>query len=499
MPNRIPIYAKVIILFGLNLLLVGAIVVVAIRQQLSEELDTVLGRQVSERLTTISRQIRTDVEDSQKSSWDEALDQFSREHHVAFYLFNVEGEQLAGNPIDLPIRVQERLRRRASPGGPPRQNVLPPRNGDRPPPRDRPDRPRLEGMIPEDVNFFIRSARPGGYWFGSRMPVATRGESRPDAGVMLARADSLFGAGVLIDLKPWVLFAGAVFAMSSLLWLPLVKDLTGSVRQITNATEQMANGQFDVAVNDRRRDELGRLGTAINQMSSRLAGFVSGQKRFLGDTAHELCAPIARMQMALGILEQRADETSRAYVRDVHEDLQHMSHLVNELLSLSKAGLSQQAIELSGVNLAPLIESIAQRDARNVGSIDIVIPENTLVMADSDLLGRAVSNIVRNSIRYGGESNHIVISARTDDDRVTLSIEDSGPGVPEGDLPKLFDPFFRVDTVRTPGEGGAGLGLAIVHTCVTACNATVTAENVDPRGLRLNLTFTRAVGTVNLR
>ena len=89
-------------------------------------------------------------------------------------------------------------------------------------------------------------------------------------------------------------------------------------------------------------------------MSARLREFFTGQKRFLGDIAHELCSPLARMEMALGILDQRADEKQRAYVADVREEVRHMSGLVNELLSFSKAGVRGRNVELSAVPLAEL-------------------------------------------------------------------------------------------------------------------------------------------------
>jgi two-component system sensor histidine kinase CpxA len=127
-----------------------------------------------------------------------------------------------------------------------------------------------------------------------------------------------------------------VLLVSALLWFPFVRGITRSITEITRASEQVAPGNFEVRVKRKRNDELGRLGESVNRMTERLAGFVTGQKRFLGDIAHELCTPIARVQMALGILEQRADSEQISYVEDVREEVQHMSSLVNELLSFSR-------------------------------------------------------------------------------------------------------------------------------------------------------------------
>src|SRR5439155_20847176 len=133
---------------------------------------------------------------------------------------------------------------------------------------------------------------------------------------------------------------------SALLWFPLIRGITRSIGQMTQATREIAEGRFDGRVNERRRDELGALGQSVNRMAARLAGFVTGQKRFLGDTSNELCSPIARIQMALGILEQRADEKQKAYVADLREEVQHISNLVNELLSFSKASLGASTVTL---------------------------------------------------------------------------------------------------------------------------------------------------------
>src|SRR5262249_27864572 len=155
--------------------------------------------------------------------------------------------------------------------------------------------------------------------------------------------------GLFFDSGPWIAVGFGCVLVSVLFWLPLVRGITRSIFQITAATEQIADGRFDTRVSVRRNDELGRLGNAINQMAIRLAGFVTGQKRFLGDIAHELCSPIARIQMALGILEQRADPDQKERLADLREEVDLMSNLVNELLSFSKASIGQASIRLQPV------------------------------------------------------------------------------------------------------------------------------------------------------
>jgi two-component system sensor histidine kinase CpxA len=131
-------------------------------------------------------------------------------------------------------------------------------------------------------------------------------------------------------------------------------------------------------------------------------------------------------------------------------------------------------------------------------------------MAEPDLLGRALGNVVRNALRYasptggadysyrptmrtdGHPTGPITISAREHADRVTIYITDCGPGVPEEALHRLFDPFFRPESARTRETGGVGLGLAIVKTCVEACGGTVAVRNVKPSGLQVEFELSRA-------
>ncbi|MBI3881994.1 MAG: HAMP domain-containing histidine kinase, partial [Verrucomicrobia bacterium] len=263
--------------------------------------------------------------------------------------------------------------------------------------------------------------------------------------------------------------------------------------QMTVATERIAEGNFEARVATKRSDELGSLAGAINRMAARLAGFVTGQKRFTGDIAHELCAPIARIQMALGILEQRADENQKAYVDDLREEVQHMSSLVNELLSFSKASLRPKENKLDPVPLAPLAQRVVARETHNgTGDVRVEIPAELSALAEPELLARALANLVRNALHHAGSAGPITVSAASEGGRVTLSVSDSGPGVPEESLAQIFDPFFRLDASRTRDTGGVGLGLAIVKTCVDACQGTVTARNRAPTGLQVDIVLRAA-------
>jgi two-component system sensor histidine kinase CpxA len=277
-----------------------------------------------------------------------------------------------------------------------------------------------------------------------------------------------------------------------LFWIPLVRNLTRSLSHMTHATEQIAEGQFEARVNERRRDELGRLAQAINRMAARLAGFVTGQKRFLGDIAHELCSPLARMQVALGILEERAGPGQKAYVADVREEVEQMSGLVNELLSFSKAGLRQKELPLEAVRLETLAQEVIAREVPADCRVELAIAASLSVQAEPELLRRALANVLRNAARYAGAAGPIRVSALAKDGLVIVAIADQGPGVKEDVLPQIFDPFFRGEASRSRDSGGAGLGLAIVKSCVEACQGRVSARNLAPSGLCVEIVLRAA-------
>ena len=552
---RFPISAKILLWFFLNLAFLGATAWIFARVQLRFGLDSLLAGPVSDRLQTMGEVLSRQMSERPPAEWPAILESSAASYHVQMALFRNDGRLLAGTvptpPPEVLRKIVEFRPRDPQRDRPEDRRDRPPqdrppegrRNGDLrdpmpPPPRDGnppsfddrrprheqgppPDRPRdREGAAPPIAGGFPKSilhtTKPNLYWVFLRMPVQDR-TTRPPMPITLVLATaSLRGGGLLFDFTPWIIGGAAVFALSVLMWVPLVRGITRALRQMTSAAEAIAQGRFETQVPDDRADELGRLGTALNHMSGRLREFFTGQKRFLGDIAHELCSPLARMEMALGILDQRADEKQHAYVADVREELRHMSELVHELLSFSKAGVGGKNVELKPVPLATLASRVVAREAKERGGVIVDVPTQLAVLAEPELLARALGNVIRNALRYanptsadpgegfsyrpsvqtdGRATGPIMVSASVTGDRVILSVTDSGPGVPENALHRLFDPFFRPESARTRETGGAGLGLAIVKSCVEACGGTVIARNVSPTGLQVEFSLARAQDT----
>lgn len=367
---------------------------------------------------------------------------------------------------------------------------------------------------PDPPVFTITTSNPTRYWAGTEIAVkildlnATLSTDDPVDNVtglrevyrprerrthflatLVFESESLGAGGLFSDPLPWVPLVIAAVVLSALFWLPMVRNITRPIAEVTAATEQIAEGRFEARVGTSRGDEIGRVGQAVDHMADRLAGFVKGQKRFLGDISHELCSPIARIQAALANLEQRADDSQKKYVADLSEEVGHMSELVDELLMFSKAGMKPADVKLQPVSLAEAAQRVIDREGATAATLKVDIAGDLKVNADPSLLARALGNLLRNAVRYAGQSGPIELRAKTDGSNVQITLADQGPGVPADLLPHIFDPFFRPEQARSRDTGGAGLGLSIVKSCIEACEGQVSCRNRKPTGLEFHVTL----------
>jgi len=453
------------------------------------ELRSMLFAPARDRVIEVAREAALDLEQTAPPDRTALMARYRATYGADFYLFDNDGPQVAGKPVTLPREVMDELIRKVpGPGGRRgrgRRDGPPPRDGE-PPPEFRHDPPPPR---PEDSRIVLFQAQADGlFWVGARIPIAGDYTHEPIRGSLLISAPSFYGTPLFFNFKPWLIAGGASLAIFVLCWLPFIRGLTRTVARISQATEQIAEGEFNHHLPDDRGDELGQLSVNINRMADRLAGFVSGQKRFLGDIAHELCAPIARMQFGLGILERRAADDQRAAMDDVQDEMRQMTSLVNELLSFSKAGMRSEAHQPVPVDVAEIVREAVTREADpQFASVNVALEEPLRAMADREYLLRSVSNLLRNAHRYAGKDGPIAISGRRENNDVVITVADSGAGIPETEIDKVFTPFYRLEASRNRQTGGVGLGLAIVRSCVEACNGKVLCRNRRPSGLEVEI------------
>lgn len=399
-----------------------------------------------------------------------------------------QGKHAAGD--DFPL-LREVIRLYAPPGSArpdaprpegPRGDSAAPRAGGPPPLSARvPLLPgqRPPGRLGTKVQGYVSEA-PIAYWIIFRIPIP-ESSPLPRQPAMILRTESPWTALRLLHLAPlwWALAAIALGSVA--FWVVPLWLVTRRLHRATAATARIAAGNFDVRLAPGPADEIGQLSASINELSQRLAHYVAGQRRFVGDVAHEITAPLARLQFAVAILADRAESEPalQPAVAQVHAELQSTLELVHELLAYSRTGEMARGTPVA-VPLADLVRRIlATEQVETRATLEIA--EALTVQADPRLLERALANLARNFARHAGPVARLRFLAQVDAGRVRLTISDDGPGVSAEILARLGEPFFRPQPAA-PDTPGHGLGLAIVRTCVEACGGEVVFRAASPHG-----------------
>lgn len=458
MNMRFSLFSKILLWFLFSFLLIGGVALIQLARNVDLAPESILRGENAPQVRAGIRLLGQELRTAAREQWDGILEKFSAAYEVKIMVFDRRGERLAGADLPLP--------------------------------------PEVAAGLAEHGWLSIQTKNPDRQWLVVPLPMGQGMHGRrfmmPDADLLgrlaLVLVDDAEGRLQLFFRQvPWTPILVMVLALSIVFWLPLVRTLTRPIGQMTKATELIAQGRFEVRVAEKRSDEIGRLGKAINDMAARLAGLVGGQKRFLGDVSHELRSPLTRINVALEILEQTAVEKQLPYIRDGMEEVQRMTDLVGELMAVARAEVNPAAVRLVATPVGPLLEKVVHREGRDDVSITLDVEADLTVLCDPELLARAVGNLVRNALRFAAAAGPIRVVARREQERALLEVRDEGPGVPVELLPRLFEPFFRVQTDRAAETGGVGLGLAIVKTCVEACRGTVQARNLQPHGFAVTI------------
>jgi two-component system OmpR family sensor kinase len=281
-------------------------------------------------------------------------------------------------------------------------------------------------------------------------------------------------------------------AASILTALLLARYVAKPIRSLRTAFEAAASGDLDRRIAPllgARHDELADLGRDFDRMAARLQASMEGQRRLLHDVSHELRSPLARLQAAAGLIRQNPDQPE-AMISRIEEEIARIDRLVDELLTLSRLEAGELIAGEGEVDMRDLVRDIvhdanfeAQAHEREVIWDD---RGSATVQGRPELLHSAIENIVRNALKHAPESRIVRVETLVDTVKrqYTLRVLDDGLGIPEGELPDLFTPFFRGASARPDGYG---LGLAIARRSIEACGGTIRADNRLGGGLSVEI------------
>jgi two-component system, OmpR family, sensor histidine kinase CpxA len=283
---------------------------------------------------------------------------------------------------------------------------------------------------------------------------------------------------------------------SGLVCYLLAGYLTAPVVRLRSATQKLAAGDLSARAggSSRRGDEIAQLVRDFDTMAERLEKLVKAQARLLNDISHELRSPLARINVALALARQRSGPEAEAFLDRMDLESNRLNELVERLLTIARLDASTDGGEKQAINLAELISEIAEdADFEAQGRkchVVAVIHDICTINGNPALLHSAIENVVRNAIRYTTEGTNIKVQLESlpgAKPEAIVHVMDSGPGVPEDALERIFLPFYRIDDARGRQTGGVGLGLAITERAVELHGGTVHASNRKEGGLMVEI------------
>jgi signal transduction histidine kinase len=271
----------------------------------------------------------------------------------------------------------------------------------------------------------------------------------------------------------------------------LSRRLSRPLQGLSTAAKQAARGDLSQKVSVTSKDEIGTLAESFNQMMEDLERLIAARKQMTADIAHELRTPISIILGHTEGVHEGVMEPSIENFEIVRDEALRLERLVKDLRILSQADVGELPLEIHPIQvdtLVPEIEKPFKTSFLDKGiSLDIQIePDLPELRADPDRLLQVIRNILDNAIRHTPEEGQITFRVKkTENQLIQFSIQDSGPGIAQDELDKVFSRFYRSDTSRTRDREGSGLGLAIARSVIEQHGGKIWAESPAGEGLRI--------------
>jgi two-component system sensor histidine kinase CpxA len=404
------------------------------------------------------------------------LEELWHTQHVRAFVFDPSGHELSGRPA--PPWIEDVRQGGASQGGPP-HGGLPHHHG------------WMDNLLPDRIMRQALTLDGKRYTMVLELPPGPRVFFGPHDIPGLGIAIAVITSGLMCYLLAW--------------------SMTSPVTRLRKAAQSLAAGDLSArtgAPASGRRDELTELMRDFDRMAERIEGLVDSQSRLLKDVSHELRSPLARLSVALGLARQRATPEVapelESSLNRIELEADRLNQLIERLLTISRLESGTDGLRNTMLSLRKLVEQVAHdaeyetpgRGCRVTTPAEAA--DEFLVEADPDLLRSAVENVVRNATRYTAEGTTVEVRLERQQavsgEEIVVRVLDSGPGVPDEALPKIFEPFYRLDDARNRQTGGAGLGLSIADRAIRLHGGQLRASNRKEGGLEVEIRIPAAPG-----
>lgn len=275
----------------------------------------------------------------------------------------------------------------------------------------------------------------------------------------------------------------------------LSKAITKPLIKMKDATFQISQGNYSISLPETGKDELGDLAKSIESLAHDLTFLTQERNDFLASISHELRTPITYIKGYTEIILKRdlSEVEKQNYLSIILEETNRLNDLIKQLFDLAKMDQNSFLIEKTEVNLKEILEKVEVKLApafkEREMTLHITCQKDFFLHADPIRMEQIFLNLLDNSMKYSGAGGITNVSVELKKSQLFVTIRDTGNGIPEEDLPHIFNRFYRVDKSRTRLLGGAGLGLSIVKELVNKHNGTITVKSQIQEGTEFQMMF----------
>ena len=274
--------------------------------------------------------------------------------------------------------------------------------------------------------------------------------------------------------RTYLVIAVGIFALSLLVSILLARQLIRPIRRLTTGANKLASGDYDTRINVTSQDELGELAVDFNKLSETLKKNEGLRQQWITDISHELRTPLAVLRGEIEAMQDGIRLPVMERLHSLHVEVLSLAKLVDDLYGLSLSDMGALTHRMAPLELGAVIEDVVNAFETRFGKKNIALKMKQsvngplTVNGDVEALHQLFTNLAENSYRYTDTGGQCEIHVGAKGSRAIVEVRDSAPGVPEDDLPRLFERLYRVDTSRSRALGGSGLGLSICKNLVEA-------------------------------
>lgn len=329
------------------------------------------------------------------------------------------------------------------------------------------------------------------------IPLRVGDQGNQVEGYLLPESQFIFtpqNESVLISrLNKAALTAAAISGLAAILLAAYLGHLIlKPIQELTHAAEKIKSGDFSYRVDIKGQGEPATLGQVFNQMAHSIQNATERRKELTADIAHELRTPLSVQQAHLEAMEDGIYDLTTENLQTIREQNQSLIRLVDDLRTLSLADTGELTLERTETDLSQLVKRTLKRfkprmKEKNI-QVSLSLPETSLKMIiDPQRIEQILVNLLSNAVKHSPQAGNVNVMLEKSQDQVILSIHDQGMGIPEDELPHIFERFYKSNKTRNEEDGGTGLGLSISQKLALAHGGSLDARNHPQGGAEFSL------------